>query len=306
MKLKILILSLMLSLTSAIYASDCEMYIQVLPVEGVSSEISDLICSRLQNALTADGSVASGDYGQFYVVARCNDLYKETLATAPLQVAVSTELTLGIAEIETGTIFTSKTFSLKGVGSTEQRAYINALKGISGSNNLLKSFINTGKEATIKYFDKNYKTFLAKAKRAASMQDYGQALYYSTLIPSCCIGYDDAESAVSSYYQAYLDEEGEKNLNEAKAAFAVSPNADGAEKAYSYLSQINVRSKAYDRALNFADKIKAQTKVEYDFEVHQKYADNRDLRNSLIDAARQVGVAYGQGQKSTSTNILWK
>jgi len=282
------------------------MFIQVLPVEGVSSEISNLICSRLENALTASGSVASGNYGQFYIVARCNDVYKATIASSPVQIVVNTELTLGIAELEGSSVFSSQTFNLKGVGSTEQRAYINALKSISGTNKNLMSFIEEAKDQTVSYFDKNYKTFLAKAKNAASLHDYEQALYYTTLIPTCSSGYKEAEKATYSYFQAFIDAEGERLLNDAHAVFAVSPNAEGAAEAYSYLSQINVQSKAYDRAMKYADEIKDQTKREYDFEVHQKYNDQVKYRQSLINAAREIGVAYGQGQKSTTTNILWK
>lgn len=306
MKFKAIITTLLLTLSMSIYASDCEMFIQVLPVEGVSNEVSDLICSRLENALNANGSVASGSYGQFYIMAKCADSFKETLATAPVQIAVTTELTLGIAELDGGSIFASKTFNLKGVGSTEQRAYINALKSLTGENKSLISFINEAKDHTIAYFDKNYKDFLAKAKRAASLHDFDQALYYSTLIPSCCKGYLEAESAVNTYYQSYIDEEGEKLLNAAKAKFAVSPNASGAVDAYDLLGRINPQSKAYPNALKFADEIKKQTKTEYDFEVHQKYKDHIATRQSIINAAREIGVAYGKGQKSSTTNILWK
>lgn len=303
MNLKYLLSATLLALTSSMKAYDCELFIQVLPVEGVPSDVSDLICTRLQNALNANGAIASGDYGQFYISAKCGDLYKETLATAPMQVAVNSELTLGIAEIEGGSVFATKTFNLKGVGTTEQRAYINALKGINGANQNLVSFIKEAKDNTIMYFDKNYKSFLTKAKRAASMHDYSQALYYSTLIPSCSKGYSEAEVVVGEYYQNYVDEEGEKILNNAKAAFAVSPNANGAVKAYALLALINPQSKAYNNALKLANDIKKQTKVEYDFEVHQKYKDNMVIRQSIINAAREIGIAYGKSHQPDTTLI---
>lgn len=306
MKLKSIISALLLSVAGFAYASDCEMFIQVLPAQGVSPEISDLICSRLERALTAAGTSASPDYGQFYVVARCNDLYKETIGSAPMQTAVHTELTLGIADVAGGTVFATRSFDLRGVGTTEQRAFINALKTINASNKALESFINDAKDKTVEYFNKNYKTFLAKAQKAADLQDYDQALYFSTLIPECSKGYAEASAATARYYQGYIDEEGAQLLNAARAAFSTCPNAEGAAKAYAFLSRINVRSSAYGPAQKYAEEIARQTKVEYDFEVHQKYEDEMSYKRAIIDAAREVGVAYGKGQKSTTTNILWK
>lgn len=287
-------------------AAECEMFVQVMPPQGVPQETADLIVSRLERALTADGTAAAPDYGQFYLTARCSDVYKETLDGSPAQTAVHTELTLGVADIEGGTVFATKTFDLRGVGTSENRAYINALSAISGRNEALKDFVNDAKKKTIRYFDTNYRAFLGKAKKAASMRDFEQALYYATLIPECSTGYSEASKAVTKYYQAYIDDEGLKLLNEAKALFAVSPNADGAVDAYALINRINPQSSAYKSAMSFAEEVKRQTKAEYDFEVHKKYEDAIGLRRQTIDAAREVGVAFGKGQKQSTTNLLWK
>ena len=36
-----------------------------------------------------------------------------------------------------------------------------------------------------------------------------------------------------------------------------------------------------------------------------KYKDEIELRRALIEAARAVGVAYGNGQQPTTTNLMW-
>lgn len=305
---KVAFIALCLGTLTANAATDCEMFIQVVPPDGNSGdlpmELSDLVTNRLVRALTQDGTVASPDYGQLYITARCADLYKETLAGPPVQTAVRTELTLAVADIIGGTVFATRTFELRGVGTSEQRAYINALQSINATK--LEKFVSEAKTKTIAYFDKHYSTFLSKAARAASLHNYDEALYYSTLIPECSTGYAQAEAATQKYFQAYIDEDGYRLLNEAKAAFAVSPNAEGATKAYSLINRISPQSAAYPAAMAFAEQVGAQTKIEYDFEVHQKYEDAVDVTRRRIDAARQVGIAFGQGQKSTTTNILWK
>lgn len=305
--MKSLAAAMLFAVTTANAATDCEMFIQVVPPAEAPGDlpidVSELVTNRLIRALSQDGTVASSDYGQFYLTARCADIYKETVAGPPMQTAVHTEITLAVADIAGGTVFASRTFDLRGVGTSEQRAYINALQGLNGQR--LEKFVSDAKAKTIAYFDKNYTTFLTRAARAASTHDYEQALYYSTLIPECSKGYPSAEAATQKYYQAYVDEEGALLLNQAKAAFNVSPNAEGAVRAYEILNRINPQSKSYPAAMAFADQIARQTKVEYDFEVHQKYEDSISITRSKIDAARQIGVAYGQGQKSHTTNILW-
>lgn len=306
MKLKAILTGCLLSAACFSQAADCEMFIQVVPADGVSNEVNEIISSRLINALNASGSVASSDYGQFIISAKCNDLYKEVVGGGVQKVAVHAELMVAVADISDGTVFASKNFDISGVGSTEERAYINALKSISGTNKGLITFVNEAKSKMIGYFDRNYQTLLSKAKQAASLQEYRQALYYTTLIPSCSKGYDEAMQATLRYYKDYVNEDGASLLNAAKAAFSISPNADGAANAYALLAQISTQSSAYPAALAFAEEVKAQTKAEYVFDKHKKYQDQIDLRQAEINAAKEIGVAYGRGQKDKTTNILWK
>ena len=51
--------------------------------------------------------------------------------------------------------------------------------------------------------------------------------------------------------------------------------------------------------------MKKQVKSDRDFEYRQKYNDQIDLERRRIEAARAVGVAWGNGQKPTTTNIAW-
>ena len=46
-------------------------------------------------------------------------------------------------------------------------------------------------------------------------------------------------------------------------------------------------------------------KDDWEFEIRQKYNDAVDIEKSKIEAARAVGVAYGNGQKEKTTNLMW-
>lgn len=291
-------------------AQTCDLHIQVVkPTAEMCDDneaIANLVQTRLIKALTIDGVSAGENYGQFYISGRFDDLYKETLPGPPVQTVLNTSLTLMVADIFDNKVFASETFDLKGVGTSEQRAYINALNQINARNNRFEQFINNASKKVISYFDANYTKLLAKAESAAKMQDYEKALYFASLIPECSKGYPAAEKALQSYYQKFIDDLGTQLLRRARGEFSMKPNAEGAAKAYEYLYQISINSSAYPAAESFARQIEKQTKIEYDFEVHKKYEDALATERAKIDAARQIGVAYGNGQRDNTTNILWK
>lgn len=307
--LKKILTGVLLSLSLSAFADDCELYIRVVPPASAATDapalLDKMLVNRLVRAVTSDGVVGDPEYGQLLLSGQFTDVYKQEVPGPPLQTGVHTTLTLTLSDLG-GTVFATETFDLRGVGTSEQRAYINALQSISPRSRLFEEFIDNARQKTIAYFDNNYRQILQKARRAASMRDYEQALYYSTLIPQCSVGYSAAEEATIEYYGQYIDYSGAMLLKQARAAFAVSPNADGAREAYALLQQIDPASASEPEALKFAEEVRRQTKVEYDFEVHHKYNDDIDMEHRKIEAAKQVGVAFGRGQAANTTNILWK
>lgn len=291
-------------------ADNCELDICVIAPDAAKSEISEstakAVANRLMRALSTGGTVADENYGQLYMSADFSHLYTETLAGPPIQEVVHTQMTVYVADIFGNKVFDSETFDLRGVGTSQQRAFINALSALNGNNKKLSDFVGRAKQKTLKYFDNNYKSLLQKAERAASMRDYDQALYYTTLIPECCKGYSEASAATLRYFKAYNDFRGTQLLNQAKAEFAASPNPEGARKAYALLALIDPDSSAYGAAMKFAEEVKKRSLEEYDFVNHRPYEDAVELKKQYINAAKEVGVAYGKGQRDTTTNILWK
>ena len=51
--------------------------------------------------------------------------------------------------------------------------------------------------------------------------------------------------------------------------------------------------------------VKSQVRSDIDFEMREKYHDQIKLEKDRIAAARAVGVAFGNGQKPTTTNLMW-
>ena len=90
----------------------------------------------------------------------------------------------------------------------------------------------------------------------------------------------------------------------ANAEWSKSPDYTGALKASNYLGSINPNSNCYKEALelntSISDRLKELDNREWAYQLKQQQ-DNVDLTKALIEAARDVGVAYGENQPKNIT-----
>ena len=303
-----IILALSMALPSTMMAEDCALRIMAVPVqqgEPVSTEISDMLMAQLETALSLNGMVVNGDYSQFFITGKFTNFIKDVTSTVPAKTTVNTLLTLSMGDLASQTIYASQSFELRGVGESDTRAFMMALRKLNRNNKDLTAFATKGKKQIVDYFDRNYKSIISKASRASSLRHYEEALYYITSIPECSKGYAEAAPVTERIFKLYIDYTGKKLLAEAQAAWAASPDSAGAEKAFASLIQIDFESSAYPDAEALAREISKITQRNWDFENREKYNNEIELRRSTIEAARAVGVAYGSHQQPTTTNIMW-
>lgn len=53
------------------------------------------------------------------------------------------------------------------------------------------------------------------------------------------------------------------------------------------------------------NEIKQKVTSDWNFENREKYKDEAGLKKQRIEAARAIGVAFGNGQQPVTTNITW-
>lgn len=289
-------------------ADNCQIHLMVADAssgEDVPAAVADQLATRLGRAITTNGVTADTGFGQFFVAGKFNHIQSDVLPGPPMQHSLYTTLTLYIGDINTRKTFATTSIDLRGVGTSEQRAYINALGQLNAKNANIQNFIEKGKQKIVAYFDANYPQILAKARQAASMRNYDEALYHSTQIPECCRGYNEATNLTIQIYRELIDFDGQKLLQAARAAWNAQPDAEGAREAYYYLAQIDPSSSAYEGALKLEKEISAVVKDDKKFETRDKYRDAVETERRYIEAARAVGVAYGQHQQPTTYHINW-
>lgn len=297
-----------ISIALGIHAEDCNIHFMVLPVEqgnDIPDDVNDLLMTRLATAVTATGVMANPDADRFFITGKVSHLNKDVVAGPPINHTIHSILTLYVGDIITQKVYATTTFELRGVGTSESRAFINAMSQLNGKSNKLQQFVEKGRQKVLDYYNKEYPTLLKQAQQAASLKNYEEALNIVTAIPECCVGYDKASKLTLSIYDKYINNQCHWLVSEARSAWAASPDEYGAEKAYSYLTQIDPDAACYSEATALHNEIKKVVKENWDFENKEKYKDGVETERRKIEAARAVGVAFGNGQQPTTTNLMW-
>lgn len=307
MKTKILSL-LFAAMSTMAVAQNCEIQLMVSPVQQgdeVTDGFNNMLMTRLTNVITQKGVAADPYFNQFFITGKFTHFYKETLPGPPMQTAMHSTLTLYIGDAINQQVYATESFEVRGVGNSLERALLNAMTQINGKNQKIEALIDKGKKKILDYYNNNYETLLKKAQAAAAVNEYGEALYYIASIPECCEGYAQAYAMLNQVFTEKLTREGKQLLQLAQAVYFADRSANGAAKALQYLAMIDPSSPVQGEAMKLAQEIKEQTKSDYDFETRQKYRDAVSMEKDRIAAARAVGVAWGNGQKAQTTNLMF-
>ncbi|MDE7126265.1 MAG: hypothetical protein K2O12_07325 [Muribaculaceae bacterium] len=289
-------------------AAQCNVNMAVLPVsqgENVPAGSEDYLLTRLTQLVSADGITSDPGMSQFFITAKFNHITEDVVPGPPEQTAIHTHLTLYVGDILSETVYSTATVELRGVGTSRQRAFINAMRSINARNSVLKNCIDKGRKKITDYYDSHYPDIIAKAKRAAAQNDYRQALWHLVSVPECCKGYQQVRVLENEYFQTFIDNEGTALYNAALAAWSTRHDQAGAQEAFGYLLRIDPESAAYPAALRLVSEMNESIKNDRDFDLRSKYADAVDLEKNRIEAIRQIGVAYGKGQQPSTTNLMW-
>lgn len=298
----------MITSASIVVADDCKVPLAVVTVtqtDDVPAGALNQLTNRLTSIMTEDGAATGISDTRFFIGGRFSHVMDDVLPGPPKQYSIHTELTIYVGDAESQNLYGSCTLDLRGVGNSKHRALINAMRTLNANNPKVKKLLSEASDKVIAYYDANASQILAKAKKAASVQDYDEALYYAFSIPECCKSYSKAVDAGLGYYQEYIDVNGRKLYEQARAYWTAQPTAEGASKALPILLQIPVGSSVYPEAEKLVKEMSAVVKDDKQFEQRQKYHDAVDIKKMEIQSAKEIGVAWGKGQQPKTTNIAW-
>ena len=271
-------------------------------VSKISEESKAVLINKMNLITSKYGIGGSTAKQRFIITANVIELTKDITPTTPAIYTYNLQLTLYIGDGIAGTLFSSLPISLKGSGKSETKAYIMALKGLDTNDPKYGAFIEEGKTKIIKYFNSKCDFILKEAEMLSSKSDFDAAISTLTSVPEVCKDcYDKAMTAVAPIFKKQIDRQCKINLLEAKNAWNQSQDASGASAASNYLGQIDPNASCYAEAVAFTNTIAKRVKEidqrEWNFQMKQQQ-DDVDIQKATIKAARDIGVAYGNGPKA--------
>jgi hypothetical protein len=271
-------------------------------VSKISEEAKAVLINKMNLITSKYGIGGSAAKQRFIITANVIELTKDITPTTPAIYTYNLQLTLYIGDGIAGTLFSSLPISLKGSGKSEAKAYIMALKGLDTNDPKYGAFIEEGKTKIIKYYNSKCDFILKEAEMLSSKNEFESAISTLTAVPEVCKDcYDKAMSAVAPIYKKQIDRQCKASLMEAKNAWNQSQDASGASAAANYLGQIDPNASCFGEAQalsnTIAKRIKELDQREWNFQMKQQQ-DNTDIQKATIKAARDIGVAYGNGPKA--------
>lgn len=265
-------------------------------------------CSVLETQLQRLATQSKMDIGwnnaHFAITAKFDQMDRYVVGNAPAQIANSFGVTLYIADIYNQKMFASTYIDVKGVGTNDTRASMDAVKRLNANNPQIKKFLQDTKQQIINYYDVQLPTILKEAETRASMKEYGTAMAMLAVIPSCCNGYDKALSAAKRYYVMYRDEYFQMQLNKAKALWAANPTVAGSQEVVAILASVDPDAKCYHDAMDLLSKVAAVVKTDIDYETKKKYEDQIELEKLRIRAIAEIGKAHAENQPKVNIMFL--
>lgn len=288
----------------------------------ITGEAKKLLETKLKEIASTNGMGGSQANQRFIITASVNVGTKDIISGAPQKIAQKINLTLFVGDAVSNTVFSSTNIGLKGVGTNENKAFIDAFNGINPKNKEIVSFLDEGKAKIISYYTIQCDFITKEVGTLVSKQQYDEAIYKLALIPQVCKEcYTKAQESIQVIYQQKINYDGDALLSKAKTIWMAEQNPTGAEKAGQLLSQINQFATCYSEIQplikKMETKISADENKQWQFEM-KKYddnleiekkqrADNLILEKNRINAWREVAVEYSKHQPETVvyTYIVW-
>lgn len=257
------------------------------------------LSNKLNQIVTQNGLGGSAFNERFIITANINVITKDLTPTAPPMHAYTLEVTLYIGDGIDGTKFASESTTVKGVGESDTKAYISALKNLKTKDSKYQSFIDAGKNKIIQYYNSKCDFIIKEAQTLANQNDFEEAIFKLTSVPEVCKEcYDKCMDAVAPIYKKQIDRDCKIKLQEAQGIWNASQDANAADVAGNILANIDPSASCFSEVKLLSKKIEAKIKQIDDRE--WKYTLKEQAQESeRIKAIRDIGVAYGNGQPKT-------
>lgn len=266
-------------------------------VEKIPEASMEYLLNNLSTAVTADGLAAQNEYmTQFVLMPKVNVASKNVITNTQTQVVLNIDISLQVVDGMSGTLYASSIVNVKGVGTNETKAYNSAFRSINKKQQQIVVLVKTAKQKILSYYEAEADNIIKKANLLAAKNNYEEAFYLLSMIPSQCRKFDASVSTGLTLWEKFKNYSCNTNLAKAEAVWVSGQDYNAAIKAGEYLSQILPDSECYGKAKQLYSEIKKKVGDLWKFEMKQ-YDTESELKKAKIQAFQAIGVAYGKGQQ---------
>ena len=260
--------------------------------EGIPVSTRQLLQNKMLQIAVQNGLGASGFNPRFCIVPMVNVLSKEVTPSAPPMQVVNLEITFYIVDAVSKTIFSQTAISVKGVGQTDDKAYISGIRNINVKAGQFKGFVETGKNKVIEFYNSQCDVILKGAQALAGSKKYEEALFVLLSVPDVCREcFDKCMDLSTDIYKEYANHACGVNMSGARAAWA---NMD-ADRAAGFLANITPDMSCYGEATKLVDQITQKMLADganvWKFKM-KRYDDAIDLQKMTILASSDIAIAW--------------
>lgn len=272
-------------------------------VPGMPAGAIEYLRNKARQIAMSQGLASDFRTARFIISGKTVVVNKELSPSTPPMTVLDLEVTFYVGDGIEGTLFSTATKSVKGVGENETKAYISALKNINVKDPAYAEMLETGKSRIIEYYNANCDFIIQKAMALSGQEKYDEALSMLASVPTVCAKcFEFASEAATSVYKAKQDRDCRISMAKAKAEITAE-NYRAAAMALA--NGVTPGALCYEEASSLMASIekKAEAKNQRDWDFAMKaYDDAVDIRKQEVDAWRAVGIAYGENQQP-STNL---
>ena len=250
------------------------------------AEAKSQLLNKLNQITSSNGMGGSQANPRFIITASVNVGTKDIIAGPPQMISQNLDVTFFIGDATSNTLFSNTTLSLKGVGTNENKAFIEAFKTINAKNKDLSLFLEEGKTKIVNYYNSQCDFILKEAMNLAERGLYDEAIHKLVVVPDVCEScFQKSIDTMEYIYQKKVDKECLLIMREAKTTWMANQNATGASKVAGIINKISPFSTCEPDAGNLMkeieNKLAADEKAKWDFQM-QKHRDAVKLKEEAL------------------------
>ena len=273
-----------------------------LPPEAEMPEAArKILVNKMTQIATKNGLANSSFNSRFIFTATVHELGSELTATTPQMWAKQLEFHFYVGDGVDGTMFSSTSIVTKGVGDTETKAYLAALKSVKVNDPSFKPMLDKGKNRIIEYYNTNCDFILTDARTAATLDDYEASMLTLLSVPDICKDcYEKCMQEAEKMYLEQLDREAQQQLSAAKSIWAARQDSAAAVEACNILAIIDPKAPCYAQAEELRDKIQRWVRDKSDTERFDKILAQLEALDQKIESQKQQSWQEGAAAAAAS------